>query len=127
MDTDNQHELRMQAHRTAVADTIALWFEDDLRRLDDVMRQCHQRVTPDDTRIFEAAYRAKIGIQRNIEQMATQVILTFTAMLERLEEQGVCLIPDDMLHNHLMHYLTVMGIKMKRLEGATLAAEGWGD
>ena len=112
----------METLRPEIENTVFGWYQTDLTALDQTMLKAYpdHQTGHKNKEIYANALFEKIELRNRINLIINGVILIFTEMLQRLDDSGVILIPDDILHDEIQRYLTYIGIKLGKLEGATL-------
>ena len=118
-------EIRMDAYREDIWGTITSWYKPELEEFDALMILNYNGLSEDEQLEYQKAMHHKMGLKTQINSLTTKVILVFSDVLDSLEDHGVFLVKDEALTTELNEYLTRLGIKLKRLEGACLdKAEG---
>ena len=125
-DTKQSYEARIEPYREEIHLTITKWFEAELTRLDKALHDawsCMQATELDCTDhagavdCWNIAKHQKIKLKQQIDLWTNQTIIGFGSMLQRLNDSGIWLLPEDTLKEAIDHHLFNLGVKLGKIQG----------
>lgn len=114
---------RMKQYASVVEEQVGEWYKPQIDAIDARMVSIYLDRCGGDVvavREFDALSASRVKLKNTITETKQRILLAFAAMLERLDDAGVWLIPEDLLEDTLKQYLVSLGIKQGQIEGACL-------